>query len=95
MKLLGVTITKKYGSKHTQILVLYISILYSEINVSGQLQFFLQSIPGTQGENLKLHQCMRTKFRVLQDKTRGLWGHVPKIFQFESKALTFSMGNLK
>ena len=27
MKLLGVTIAKKYGSKHTQILVLHISIL--------------------------------------------------------------------
>ena len=65
MKLLGVTITKKYGLKHTQILVLYISILYSELNVSRQLQFALQlqSRPRTQGDNLKLHQCSRTKLR--------------------------------
>ena len=65
MNLLGVTITKKYGSKHTQILVLYISILYSELNVSGQLQFVLQSRPGTQGEKFEA-ACMRKKFRVLQ-----------------------------
>ena len=57
MTLLGVTvtITKKYGSKHTQILVLDISTLYSELNVSGQVQFVLQSRPETQGENLKLY----------------------------------------
>ena len=86
MKLLGVMITKKYGLKHTQILVLYISILYSELNVSRQLQFALQlqSRPRTQGDNLKLHQCSRTKLRAFS-----------QIFQFESKALTFSMGNLK
>lgn len=53
MKLLGVTIAKKYVSKHTQILVVYISILYSELHVSGQFQFVLQSRPGTQGEKFE------------------------------------------
>ena len=59
MKLLGVTRTRTDGSKHTKIktlfLDLYISILHSELKVSGQLHFVLQSRPGTHGKILKLY----------------------------------------
>ena len=79
MKLLGVTRTKKDGWKtkiKTLFVVLYISILRSELKVSGQLQFVLQSRPGTHGKI-----CMdEKKIRELQELTRGLWGHVSKGF---------------